>query len=257
MRTRNAVQLYSFRNNPREDFPGLLKRIKAMGFDGVEFAGYYGYSMEEIRAFLNDAGLIAEGAHIAYESLKEDLENTIEQSIYLSQSYIICPHLEPECRQDLDSVLRVAEDFASFGEKIKEAGLTFGFHTEHYHFDSFGGRTLSEIILDETDPDTVKIQLDTGNGEITGNMLSIPFMDKYPDRCELLHIKDYRAVGDAEPVAVGDGVLDLLPIIKKGNSLGCTWYTVEYEGEENDVSPAVIRSINTLLDAEARAEEQP
>ena len=253
MRARNAVQLYSFRNNPKEDFPELLKRIRSMGFEGVEFAGYYGYSMQEIRSFLEDAGLIAQGAHVSYESLKEDLDNTIEQSIYLSQSYIICPHLEPEYRKDLDAVLRVAEDFAFIGEKVKEAGLTFGFHTEYYHFDSFGGRMLSEIILDETDPETVKIQLDTGNGEISGNMRCLPFMDKYPDRCELLHIKDYKAVGDDEPVAVGDGVLDLVPVIMKGNALGCTWYTVEYEGEENDVSPAVARSIKALLDAEAAA----
>lgn len=251
---RNAVQLYCFHNSPKEAFPGLLREIREMGFEGVEFAGYYGYSMQEIREFLDDAGLVAEGAHISYETLKEHLDETIEQSLALSQSYIICPHLQPVYRQSLDAVLAVAADFAVFGEKIRKAGLSFGFHTEQYHFDSFGGRTISEIILDETDPQDVRIQLDVGNGEVSGHMKSLPFMEKYPDRCELLHIKDYRAVGDAFPVAVGDGVLDLVPILRKGKELGCTWYTVEYEGEESDVRPAVIRSLETLRRAEAEAE---
>ena len=250
---RNAVQLYSFHNSPREAFPGLLKKIRGMGFEGVEFAGYHDYSMQEIRDFLEDAGLTAEGAHISYDILKEHLEETIEQSLFLSQSYIICPHLAPEYRKDLDAVLAVAADFAVFGEKIRQAGLTFGFHNEQYHFDRYGDRTLAEILLDETDPQDVKIQLDVGNGEVSGNMLSIPFMEKYPDRCELLHIKDYVAVGDATPVAVGDGVLDLVPVIRKGNELGCTWYTIEYEGDESDVRPAVVRSLEALRRAEEEA----
>lgn len=250
---RNAVQLYCFHNRPREDFPGIFQEVREMGFEGAEFAGYHDYSMQEIKGFLADAGLAAEGAHVSYDTLKAHLDETIEQSLFLSQSYIICPHLAPEYRQSLDTVLAVAADFAVFGRKIREAGLTFGFHTEQYHFDRYGDRSLSEIILDETDPQDVKIQLDVGNGEVSGNMLSVPFMEKYPDRCELLHIKDYRAVGDAEPVAVGDGVLDLTQVIRKGNELRCTWYTVEYEGTEEDVRPAVARSFEALKRAEAEA----
>ena len=244
---RNAVQLYCFHNAQRESFPGLFRDIKAMGFDGVEFAGYYGYSMKDIRSFLDDAGLKAEGAHISYETLNTELDQTIEQSLALGQRYIVCPHLDPQYRENLDAVLAVAEDFSRFGEKIRNAGLTFAFHTEQYHFDFYGEKSLSEIILDETDPADVKIQLDTGNGEVTGRMKTLDFMKKYPDRCELLHIKEYIDIGDAAPAVLGDGILELAPVLAKGEELGCTWYTLEYEGEEPDVRPAVKKSFEVLL----------
>ena len=52
-----GLQLYSVRNSMKEDFEGTLKAISEMGYEYVEFAGYYGKSAEEIKAILDRYGL--------------------------------------------------------------------------------------------------------------------------------------------------------------------------------------------------------
>ena len=36
-----ALQLYSVRDAMAEDFAGTIKKVKEMGYDGVEFAGLF------------------------------------------------------------------------------------------------------------------------------------------------------------------------------------------------------------------------
>ena len=58
-----GLQLFSVRDALNEDFEGTLKKVKKMGYDYVEFAGYYDRSAEEIKALLDKYGLTAISAH--------------------------------------------------------------------------------------------------------------------------------------------------------------------------------------------------
>jgi sugar phosphate isomerase/epimerase len=51
-----ALQLYSVRDDCARDLPGTLKAVANMGYDGVEFAGYYGRSADELRKMLEWSG---------------------------------------------------------------------------------------------------------------------------------------------------------------------------------------------------------
>ena len=75
-----AIQVYSVRDDAAADMMGTLKKIADMGYDGVEFAGFYGYGAEEIRAELDKLGLKAVSSHVPFATLRSDLEATAEYS---------------------------------------------------------------------------------------------------------------------------------------------------------------------------------
>jgi hypothetical protein len=67
-----GVQLYTVREQCKNDFPGTLKTVSQIGFKGVEFAGYWNLSAPEIRKLLDDDGLVACGTHTGYETVRGD-----------------------------------------------------------------------------------------------------------------------------------------------------------------------------------------
>ena len=88
-----AVQVYSVREDAERDFAGTMKKIKEIGYDGVELAGLYGLSPAEIKAAIEDAGLIAVSAHVPFQELKADMEGTVRQYEEIGVKYIAIPYL--------------------------------------------------------------------------------------------------------------------------------------------------------------------
>jgi len=76
-----ALQAYSLRDDAKADFPGTLRRIKEIGYEAVEFAGYFGMSSRELRSLLDDLGLRAVSSHVGYQELSENLDRQIEYSV--------------------------------------------------------------------------------------------------------------------------------------------------------------------------------
>lgn len=48
-----AYQIYSARKEAEQDLLSVLRQLKALGYDGVEFAGFYGHSAQDVRAMLD------------------------------------------------------------------------------------------------------------------------------------------------------------------------------------------------------------
>ena len=84
-----AVQVYSVREEAERDFAGTMKKLGEMGYDGVELAGLYGKSAEEIRDSIKAAGLTAISAHVSYDELAGDLEKTLQDYETIGCRYIV------------------------------------------------------------------------------------------------------------------------------------------------------------------------
>ncbi|OSF25063.1 sugar phosphate isomerase, partial [Salmonella enterica subsp. enterica serovar Agona] len=100
MKAKIALQLWSVKEACEDDFFGTLEKVAEMGYDGVEFAGYYGKSASEIKAKLAELGLEVAGSHISKEQLEEDLENVILFERELGNEYIICPYADFKTKQE-------------------------------------------------------------------------------------------------------------------------------------------------------------
>ena len=157
-----AVELYSVRTLLPKDFPGTIKALAEMGYQGVEFAGYHGRDAKpkELRKLLDDNGLKCCGTHTHLDTLEGDnLKKTIELHQILGNKFLICPYMTAK---DANGWLDLAKKFNDISARAKESGMFVGYHSHQHDFQKLNGKTSWEIFFDNTVPEVVH-QLDTGN----------------------------------------------------------------------------------------------
>jgi sugar phosphate isomerase/epimerase len=223
-----ALQLYSIKELTNVDFLGTLEKVAKIGYDGVEFAGYFGTSAKELRRTLDDLGLQAAGSHIGITELEENLDQTIEYSLEIHSPYIICPGLPEEMRDSADAYKRTAERFNRIGERCKENGIRFGYHNHDIEFEKFEGQYGLDLLMNHTQSDHLFVELDTYWVEHAG-LHSIDFIHQYKERCRVLHIKDMKSEEDKKNIEIGSGIMDFNKITAAAKQYNVDWYTVEQE----------------------------
>ncbi|MEC0242436.1 sugar phosphate isomerase/epimerase [Paenibacillus dokdonensis] len=226
-----ALQLYSIKELTSTDFLGTLKKVAEIGYDGVEFAGYFGTSAADLKKTLDSIGLRAAGSHIGISDLSLQLDQTIEYSLEIGSPYIICPGLPEEMRESADSYKRTAESFDRIGERCKEHGIRFGYHNHGIEFQKFDGLTGLELLANHTQPDHLFLELDTYWAEHAG-FRSVDWIETLKKRCRVLHIKDMKSEQDKRNTEIGSGIMDFQSITEAGKRYGVEWYTVEQEEYE-------------------------
>ncbi|MDO8686170.1 MAG: sugar phosphate isomerase/epimerase, partial [Clostridiales bacterium] len=223
-----GLQLYSIKELTYKDFLGTLEKVAKIGYDGVEFDGYFNTPSGELRNALKAFGLKAAGSHSSIEPLINDLDAMIEYSLQIESPYIICSGLPEEMRNSADVYKRTAELFNKIGRKCKENGLRFGYHNHSDEFEKFDGSFGLDLFVENTDPELFFIELDTYWVEYTGQK-SVDFIEKYKERCSILHIKDLISMEDKRNTEIGRGCMDFKAITNVGKKYGVEWYTVEQE----------------------------
>lgn len=219
-----GVQLYSVRNELKTDFVGVIQQIGKMGYQGVEFAGYYGWEKkpQELRKLLDDNGLKCCGTHTGLGTLEGDnLKKTIELHKILGNKFLICPGMNGKTA---DGWKDLAKKFNEFAAKAKGEGMYVGYHAHGGDFKKFDGKTAWEIFFDNTGPDVCH-QIDTDNS-MGGGGDPVALIKKYPGRSRTVHVKEHGA--GAAPI--GQGKVDWKGVLEACETVGGTeWYIVEHE----------------------------
>jgi len=229
-----GVQLYSVRTECQKDFPKTLEAIAQIGYDGVEFAGYYDYEAKEIKQLLDDNALKCCGSHTQLDELSEDnFEATMEFNQTIGNSYVIVPWLPEEKRQSVDDWKKLAEFFTEFAEKVKPYGMRIGYHNHGFEFQSMDGQIPWDIFAVSTQNDVI-LQLDTGNCAHGGGD-AYATLKRYPGRAVTIHLKEYS---ENNPDAIlGEGDLPWQDIFTFCETEGGTeWYIIE---EEKEIYPPI------------------
>jgi sugar phosphate isomerase/epimerase len=235
-----GVQLYTVRDQASKDFAGTLQQIAAIGYQQVEVYDFYGKTAAEARKLLDDHGLKAPSGHWMLSSLKKNAAKCIEDAKTVGCEYIVMPILEnPAERRTLDQYKRLVEFFNRTGEQCKKAGLTFAYHNHNFEFQKFGETTAYDFLLTSLDPELVKMEMDCFWVTHAGQD-PVAYMEKYPGRFPLLHIKDLKAGNpaatelDAEKgtslfAEVGRGTIDWKRIFAAAPKGGLKHYYVEQD----------------------------
>ncbi len=230
-----AVQLYSVRHECEKDLAGTLTKIKAMGYEGVEFAGWHSNDAPTLKKLLGDNGLRCAGAHVGIQTLLQgELEKSVEFHRTLGNKYLIVPGLGREWTDSTDAWKRTAATFNEISAALAPHGMVTGYHNHHTEFKPFepGGELPWDTFFGNTDKEIV-MQFDTGNalhGGSSGDALS--FLTRYPGRAQTIHLKDYDIKSDSYAPPVGDGDVPFLEIFNVCETTGNTdWYIVEYEDD--------------------------
>jgi sugar phosphate isomerase/epimerase len=226
---RIGVQLYTVRDQMERDVAGTIAQVARLGYDEVEFAGYYDTEPAQVRALLDRVGLAAPAAHIGYEQLQNDLDATIAVAKAIGHRYLVVSYLAEAQRGGLDAYRRHAAFFNQAGQRLRDEGLRLAYHNHDFEFETFDGRAAYDVLLEETDAGLVDMELDLYWITYAGQD-PLAYFERYPGRFKLFHVKDMRDRAGAKTMApVGEGELDFATLLARAQAQGGEHFFVEQD----------------------------
>lgn len=243
-----ALQLYSVRTDMEADFEGTLKKVKELGYDGVEFAGLYGKSAAEVKKMCDEIGLVPISAHVPYGELLKG-EETFKAYAEIGCKYIVIPWIGAECLAGGEKNAEFIENVKKFGELAKANGMKLCYHNHDFEFQKVDGEYKLDRLYSDVSADLLLTQLDTCWVNVGGENPS-DYIRKYNGRIEIIHLKDfvggksenmYGLIGadgkeKAEDTSkkfelrpVGSGVQNFPTILDACKEVGAKWVVVEQD----------------------------
>jgi sugar phosphate isomerase/epimerase len=270
-----GVQLYSVRDQMAKDFTATLERVASIGYREVEFAGYFDNTPEQVRALLDRLGLTSPSTHVGLADLNRDLPGAIRSAKTVGQRYITIPAVDEAFAGgtlDLAFWQAKAADFNRIGTAVKAEGLQLAYHNHSFEFVPLaGGKTGWDVLLEETDPETVKFELDLLWATFAGQD-PVAMFQRHPGRYPLWHVKDIKGLAEgkaavpANPTtmqvieaaaprlaAVGTGDIDFRRIFAAAETAGMTHFFVENDNAAANGADSLAdietsyRNLSTLL----------
>lgn len=237
-----GLQLFTIREAMAKDVVGTLKKIASLGYEDLETYGfdaaqvqYYGYKAADFKNLLDDFSLTTSSGHydlFLYLDKPDELKRYVDQSIEgahaLGQRYITWPWLTPESRT-LEKFKLLAERLNTVGEQVKKGGLSFAYHNHDFEFLDHGGQNGYEIIMRETDPSLVKLQIDLYWVMHSSKLSPAELFSKQPGRFVMWHIKDMDKVS-RDYTELGNGSIDYKVILPEASRSGMELYFLEQGG---------------------------
>ncbi|WP_331347131.1 sugar phosphate isomerase/epimerase [Cellvibrio sp. UBA7661] len=242
-----SVQLWSIKDDVAADFEGTLKKLKAMGFQGVEFAGNFGAYANDpkgLKAFLEKTGLKASGAHVPFEKLNDaNFDATVAFYKAIDCKYLIIPM--DQRAFTAEGAKQVAAELEAIQKKLDAHGMHTGYHNHKPEMLGEMGKTPWDVIGKNT-AHAVILQQDVGWTEVAGKN-PVDFVKAYPGRTILTH---YKAAapdeGNKEHPILGQDTTDWKALIEANKTVGGTlWFVVEQEVYPEGMSP--MQSVEASL----------
>ena len=245
-----AVQLYSVRGDMEADFKGTLQKIKALGFDGVEFAGLFENDPAQVNAWCKEIGLNPISAHVPLADMLADVDKVIADYKTIGCEYIVVPYVTEERRPGGELFLQMVEEIRAIGEKCKAAGLTLLYHNHDFEFKKLeSGEYGLDYLYANVPADLLQTELDQCWVKYSG-LDPVEYLKKYTGRAPVVHLKDFHIEGkqEGDPYALiglnenetkkssafefrplGNGVQDIPSIIAAAKEAGSKWLVVEQD----------------------------
>lgn len=244
-----ALQLYTVRDQLKEDFRKVVHKVAEIGYDGVQFAGYGGLSAQEMRQLLSDTGLQPVGTHTGLNVLENQLDQDIDYNFEIGNKWIICPALPEARRQDIAGWRDVAVTLNKIGERCRNRGALFGYHNHAFEFpqitDGQPGERGIDILLGQTDADLVFWEPDV-YWVHKGGEDPVTMIRQYAGRVPITHLKDETKDERHTFAEVGEGTLDWPNILQASDESSVEWHCVEQDRCDRDPLESVAISLRNL-----------
>lgn len=193
-----ALQLYTVRNEMAADFAGTLKKVKAMGYDGVEFAGLFDRDVKEIKSLLNVLELKPVSAHVPFMELKNTPEQVLSVYASLGCKYAAIPSLPDEYRFDKAGYSEGIEIIKALGKTAKEKGMTLLYHNHDFEFIIIEGEYGLDKLYKDVSDKLLETEIDTCWVNVAG-VNPVDYVKQYTGRAPVVHLKDFVMKGREKP----------------------------------------------------------
>ncbi len=238
-----GLQLFTIREDLAKDLKGTLAKVKAIGYEDTEIYGYngeknsyYGMPAADFKKMLEDHELTSTSGHYDFPALmnrsQDDLlrytDQCIEGAALLQQKYITWPWLDPQSRT-LEHFHRLVDKLNLIGERVTKAGLGFAYHNHDFEFVDHDGQIGYDIILKNTDPSLVKLQIDLYWVMHSSKRSPAELFSLQPGRFVMWHVKDMdKKTRDYSEL--GNGSIDFTKILPDASRSGMQYYYIEQGG---------------------------
>lgn len=238
-----GLQLFTIREDMAKDPIATLKEVKAMGYEDFETFGFdsekgtfYGYKSSEFKKILDDLQLTVSSGHYGFSPYlkqpEDDLKRFVDQCIKgaraLEMKYITWPWLDPELRT-IDNFKLMSKKLNLIGEQVTAAGLGFAYHNHGFEFMDQNGENGFDIIINETDPALVKLQMDMYWVMHSSKFTPKELIAQQPGRYVMWHIKDMDKV-TRDYTELGNGSIDYVEVLPDPMESGLEFYYLEQGG---------------------------
>lgn len=253
-----GLQLYSVREeiSKNPNFDQILQKIAALGYTGVEAAGYkdgklYNLSPQEFKAKVEKTGMKVLSSHatktlsaqeLASGDFSESLkwwDECIAAHKAAGMKYIVTPWMDvPKTLKDLETQCRYLD---AVGAKCRQQGILYGYHNHAHEFKKVEDKVMFDYMLEHTNPENVFFEMDV-YWAVIGDVSPVDYFNKYAGRFKALHIKDHREIGQS-------GMVGFDAIFNNAKTGGLKYLFVELEDTRNDIYTGLEQSIDYLKKA--------
>lgn len=238
-----AVQPYTVREQLSKDYIGTLEKIAAIGYQGIELGRPpEGITVAEQKALLDRIGLKVIGTHAGFDTFDFNPDDIADYLEEVDGGKFVALSLRFASR---DEVLAKAAKLNEAGEKFRRRGVQLLYHNHDWEFVKFDGEYALDILLRETDPSLVQMELDTYWVK-RGGEDPVSYLAKLQNRCPLLHIKDVEAGEEQFFAEIGEGILDFKAIAQTAREVGTGWLVVEQDQSRRDPLESLAISYRNL-----------
>jgi sugar phosphate isomerase/epimerase len=258
-----GLQLYTLRNEIADQgLQPILKQVADIGYTWVEGFGYedrkfLGVMPAELKSMLNDLGMRMPSVHSVTEvsseggkdAIVEQMKTTADDAIAAGAEYLVWAFLQPDERKNLDDYKRHIETWNQFGQVCKDEGIQFAYHNHNFEFESFDGVLPYDMIMEETDPELVKFEMDLYWITRAGHD-PVEYFKKNPGRYPLWHVKDMEAGDEQYFAEVGSGIIDFKRIFEARDIAGMKYFFVEQDESRRNPLESIQMSYNYLQEAD-------
>ncbi len=248
-----GIQLWTLRDTLPKDVKGVLAQVGKIGFSEVETFGYsatngfFGTSVHDFKAMLDDNGLKATSNHFDFNAMIKDgstemVKSYIETANHLGSEYVTVPWISPELRgTTADDYKKLALQVNKVAELCKASGLKLAYHNHDFEFTKFGTTTGYEVLLNETDKNLVDFEMDLYWVVRSGND-PLQLFKEHPGRFTMWHVKDMDKTNKDWNAEIGTGSIDFKAIFAEAKRSGMKRFFLEHE---SNYKPNPIESAAT------------
>ncbi len=240
----------------KADFEGTLKKVKEMGYDGVEFAGLHGNSFEDVKAWCEKYGLNPISAHVSIDDMLSD-QNLLKNYAKLGCKFMVIPSIVSKYRPDGEAFDEFVEICKELGKKCNALGMKLCYHNHDFELNFVGEKRGLDIMFESIPSELLETELDTCWLNV-GGVDPSEYVRKYTGRANIVHLKDFigsktenmydlisnktekKIEYDARKFEfrpVGMGKQSIPEILAACEAAGAQWVVVEQDSPCLDMSP--------------------
>lgn len=185
-----GLQLYSIRDKMEENMEEALKAVKDIGYDYVEFAGYFGKSADEVKAILDRLELKCISVHQGYEVFLEKTEENINYLKTIGAKFCAIPWMGIENQKGNPGFEKAVKDIIKVAELLKENGIQMLYHNHDFEFGKYKGKYLLDWLYETIPDDLLKPEIDTCWVRYS-DVNPCDYLEKYAGKIDVVHLKDF------------------------------------------------------------------